>query len=43
LLPHKLAHEPEGCGSVAARLHKDIEDLALAIDSVPQPQALAGD
>src|SRR5918993_139661 len=43
LLPQELAHEPEGCGSVPARLHEDVQDLALAVDRSPQPQALASD
>jgi len=43
LLPQQLAHEPEGCGSVPARLHEEIQDLALAVDGAPQPQAFAPD
>jgi hypothetical protein len=43
LLPQELAHEPEGCGSVSARLHQKVQDLPLAVDRAPQPQALASD
>src|SRR3954462_1550830 len=41
LLPKQLAHEPDGCGSVPARLHEGVQDLALTIDGSPQPQAFA--
>src|SRR5215204_1378738 len=43
LLPQELAHEPQGCGLIAARLHKHVQDLALAVDRSPQPQAFACD
>src|SRR3954452_20181359 len=43
LLPKQLAHEPDGCGSVPARLHEGVQDLALTIDGSPQPQAFAPD
>ena len=41
MLPQELAHEPEGCGSVPARLHEDVQDLTLVIDGSPQPEAFA--
>ena len=43
LLPQELAHQPQGCGSVPARLHEHVQDLALAVDRSPQPKALAPD
>src|SRR5829696_7790674 len=43
LLPQELAHEPEGRGFVPTRLHEHVQDLALAVDRAPQPQALASD
>src|SRR5215211_1332695 len=41
LLPQQPAHEPQGCGFVPARLHEQVQDLALAVDGSPQPQAFA--
>src|SRR3954471_2535387 len=41
LLPKPPAHEPDGGGSVPARLHEGAQDLALTIDGSPQPQAFA--
>src|SRR5829696_9868119 len=41
LLPQELAHQPQGCGFVPARLHEHVQDLALAVDGSPQPQPLA--
>src|SRR3954467_14523540 len=43
LLPEQLAHQPLGCSLVPARLHQDLEDLALLVDSPPQIHAPAGD
>src|SRR4051794_33098836 len=41
LLPQQLAHEPQGCGLIPARLHEHVQHLALAIDGSPQPQPFA--
>src|SRR5918992_454085 len=43
LLAQELAHEPQGCGFVPARLHQHVEDLALAVDRAPEPQPFASD
>src|SRR4051794_4864000 len=41
LLSQGLAHEPEGCGLIPARLHEHVQDLALAVDRSPQPEPFA--
>src|SRR5829696_8754925 len=43
LFPQELAHEPQSCGFVPARLHEHVQDFALAVDGSPQPQPFASD
>ena len=39
----ELAKEPLGCTSIATRLHEDVDDIAVLIDSAPEILPLTPD